>query len=50
MLMQSRTVYHWLSRRDDRAITLLNPGDCGNPDTLRLSAHSYPVTAGGLAC
>lgn len=22
----------------------------GNPDTLRLSAHSYPVKAGGLAC
>jgi len=37
LLMQSRTVYHWQSRRDDRAITLRNSGNCRNPDPLRLS-------------
>jgi putative transposase len=49
LLMQSRTVYHWQSRRDDRAITL-RIRNSGNPDPLRLSAYSYSAAAGRLAC
>jgi putative transposase len=49
LLMQSRTVYHWQSRRDYRAITLRIREIAETRIRIRLPAYSYPVAAGSLA-
>ena len=46
LLMQSRTVYHWQSRRDDRAITLRIREIAETRIRLRLPAYSYSAVAG----
>ena len=50
LLMQSRTVYHWLSRRDDRAITLRirEIAEPGYDTVARVFKSSCNGKAGGL--